>query len=137
KGRTFFFFAFEQRRRNESGFFSSDVQGNLTFSVTIAAETFRTLSPQQVTSINQLLGAGATALAVPYAFLASSGGSTALTGTNPLVVFPGLGALTPIAPGSTVGSRFLLSSAPVPVNTTNAAGQFIAFRPLNNLQRIF
>lgn len=137
KGRTFFFFAFEQRRRNESGFFTSDVQGNLTSSVTIAGQTFRNLTPQQVTYINQLLGAGATALAVPYAFLASSGGSTALTGTNPLVVFPGLGALTPLPAGSTIGPRFLLSSAPVPSGTTNAAGQFIAFRPLNNLQRIF
>ena len=97
KGRTFFFFAFEQRRRNESGFFTSNVQGNLTSSVTIAGQTFKNLTPQQVTYINQLLGIGATALAVPYAFLASSGGSTALTGTNPLVIFPGLtGTLTPL-----------------------------------------
>ena len=137
RDRTFFFFAFEQRRRNESGFFTSDVTANLTSNVTIAGQTFRNLSPAQVTYINQLLGAGATALAVPYAFLASSGGSTALTGTNPLVIFPGLGALTPIPAGSTVGGRFLLSSAPVPVNTANAAGQLIAFRPLNNLQRVF
>ena len=137
KDRTFFFFAFEQRRRNESGFFTSDVDANLTGNVTIAGQTFRNLTPQQVTYINTLLGAGASALAVPYAFLASSGGSTALTGSNPLVIFPGLGALTPIAPGSTVGSRFLLSSAPVPLSTTNAAGQFIAFRPLNNLQPVF
>jgi len=137
KGRTFFFAAFEQRRRNESGFFTSDVQGNLTSQVTILGQTFRNISPQQASYINSLLGIGATALAVPYAFLASSGGSTALTGSNPLVVFPGLGALTPIAAGSTVGPRFLLSSAPVPTGTTNAAGQFIAFRPLNNLQRIF
>ena len=137
KDRTFFFFAFEQRRRNESGFFTSDVDANLTGTVTIAGQTFRNLTPQQVTYINTLLGAGASALAVPYAFLASSGGSTALTGSNPLVIFPGLGALTPIAPGSTVGSRFLLSSAPVPLSTTNAAGQFIAFRPLNNLQPVF
>lgn len=137
KGRTFFFAAFEQRRRNETGFFTSDVQGNLTSSVTILGQTFRNISPQQAGYINSLLGIGATALAVPYAFLASSGGSTALTGSNPLVIFPGLGALTPIAPGATVGQRFLLSSAPVPVNTTNSAGQFIAFRPLNNLQRVF
>jgi hypothetical protein len=138
KGRTFFFFAFEQRRRNESGFFTSDVQGNLTSSVTISGQTFRNLSPQQAAYINQLLGLGAAALAVPYAFLASSGGSTALTGTNPLVIFPGLtGTLTPLPAGATVGPRFLLSSAPVPSGTTNAAGEFIAFRPLNNLQRIF
>src|SRR5829696_5583301 len=136
--RTFFFFAFEQRRRNETGFFTSDVQGNLTSSVTIGGQTFRNLSPQQVTYINQLLGLGASALAVPYAFLASSGGSTALTGTNPLVIFPGLtGTLTPLPAGATVGPRFLLSSAPVPSSTTNAAGEFIAFRPLNNLQRVF
>ena len=137
RDRTFFFFAFEQRRRNESGFFTSDVDANLTSSVTIAGQTFRNLTPQQATYINTLLSAGASALAVPYAFLASSGGSTALTGTNPLVIFPGLGALTPITPGSTVGGRFLLSSTPVPVGTTNAAGQFIAFRPLNNLQTVF
>src|SRR5215217_7880277 len=137
RDRTFFFFAFEQRRRNESGFFTSDVASNLTSSVTIAGQTFRNLSPQQASYINSLLGAGAAALAVPYAFLASSGGSTALTGSNPLVVFPGLGALTPIAAGSTVGPRFLLSSAPVPNSTANAAGQLIAFRPLNNLQRVF
>ncbi|HKG46579.1 MAG TPA: TonB-dependent receptor [Pyrinomonadaceae bacterium] len=136
--RTFFFFAFEQRRRNESGFFTSDVANNLTSSVTIAGQTFRNISPQQAAYINNLLSIGATALAVPYAFLASSGGSTALTGTNPLVVFPGLtGTLTPLAAGATIGPRFLLSSAPVPSSTTNAAGQFIAFRPLNNLQRIF
>src|SRR5689334_14066877 len=137
KDRTFFFFAFEQRRRNESGFFTSDVDANLTGTVTIAGQTFRNLTPQQVSYINTLLGAGASALAVPYAFLASSGGSTALTGTNPLVIFPGLSALTPIPAGTAVGPRFLLSSAPVPSSTQNAAGQFIAFRPLNNLQRIF
>ena len=137
RDRTFFFFAFEQRRRNESGFFTSDVAANLSSSVTIAGQTFRNLTPQQTAYINTLLGAGAAALAVPYAFLASSGGSTALSGTNPLVIFPGLGALTPLPAGSTVGPRFLLSSAPVPSGTTNAAGQFIAFRPLNNLQKIF
>jgi Carboxypeptidase regulatory-like domain/TonB dependent receptor-like, beta-barrel len=137
KGRTFFFFAFEQRRRNESGFFTSDVASNLTSSVTISGQTFRNITPQQAAYINGLLSLGATALAVPYAFLASSGGSTALTGTNPLVIFPGLGSLTPLPPLTTVGPRFLLSSAPVPSGTTNAAGQFIAFRPLNSLQKVF
>ncbi|HEX6719428.1 MAG TPA: TonB-dependent receptor [Pyrinomonadaceae bacterium] len=137
KDRTFFFFAFEQRRRNESGFFTSDVTSNLTGSVTIAGQTFRNISPEQAAYINGLLSVGATALAVPYAFLASSGGSTALSGTNPLVIFPGLSALTPIPAGSAVGPRFLLSSAPVPSSTTNALGQFIAFRPLNNLQKVF
>src|SRR4029079_12581921 len=33
RDRTFFFFAFEQRRRNESGFFTSDVDANLTGTV--------------------------------------------------------------------------------------------------------
>ena len=137
RDRTFFFFAFEQRRRQESGFFTSNVAANLTSSVTIAGQTFRNITPQQATFINGLLSVGATALAVPYAFLASSGGSTALNGVNPLVIFPGLTALTPLTAGATVGPRFLLSGAPVPTNTTNAAGQFIAFRPLNNLQRVF
>ncbi|HJS23056.1 MAG TPA: TonB-dependent receptor [Pyrinomonadaceae bacterium] len=137
RDRTFFFFAFEQRRRNESGFFTSNVGAGLTGSVTIAGQTFRNLRPEQVAYINTLLQAGATALAVPYAFLASSGGSTALTGSNPLVIFPGLGALTQIPAGSTVGGRFLLTGTPVPVGTANAAGQLIAFRPLNNLQRVF
>jgi hypothetical protein len=137
KDRTFFFFAFEQRRRQESGFFTTDVTQNLNSSVTILGQTFRNISPAQATYINTLLGAGATALAVPYAFLASSGGSTGLNGTNPLLVFPGLGALTPITPGTQVAGRFLLSGAPVPVGTTNALGQPIAFRPLNLLQRVF
>jgi hypothetical protein len=137
KDRTFFFFAFEQRRRQESGFFTTDVTQNLTSSVTIAGQTFRNISPAQATYLNTLVGAGATALAVPYAFLASSGGSTGLNGTNPLLVFPGLAALTPITPGTQVGGRFLLSGAPVPVSTVNALGQPIAFRPLNLLQRVF
>jgi hypothetical protein len=37
RDRTFFFFAFEQRRRNESGFFTSDVSRGITSSVTIPA----------------------------------------------------------------------------------------------------
>ena len=137
RDRTFFFASFERRQRNESGFFTSNVTQDLTGQVTIAGQTFSRLTPAQVTYINTLLGAGATALAVPYAFLASSGGSTALTGTNPLAIFPGLGALTPITAGTLVGTRFLLSGAPVPITTTNAQGQFVAFRPLLNLQRIF
>ena len=137
RDRTFFFYAFEQRRRNESGFFTSDVTNNLTSSVTISGQTFRNITPQQAAYINGLLSAGGAALAVPYAFLASGGGSTALTGTNPLVVFPGLAALTPIPAGSTVGPRFFLSSAPVPSGTTNAAGQPIAFRPLLGLEKVF
>ena len=37
RDRTFFFFAFEQRRRNESGFFTSNVAQGLTGSVTLPA----------------------------------------------------------------------------------------------------
>ena len=134
---TFGFFAFEQRRRQESGFFTSDVAQGLGNQVTISGQTFRNLTAPQVTYINTLLGAGAAALAVPYAFLASGGGSTALNGSNPLVVFPGLtGALTPLPAGTLIGSRFLLSGQPVPL-TRNADGEPIAFRPLTQLARIF
>src|SRR4029079_16293312 len=45
-------------------------------------------------------------------------------------------AISPILPG-TIGPRFILSGAPVPVGTTNAAGDFLSFRPLNSLQRVF
>src|SRR6185503_8784313 len=81
------------------------------------------------------------------AYLASSGGNTGLTGLNPLVVFPGLSALTPIPAGQTIGGRFLLAGTPVPslanngilpnFTTVNSNGQPIAFRPLNSLSRIF
>jgi len=155
KDRTFFFFAFEQRRRNESGFFTSNVAQGLTSSVTIGApflpftQTFGNITPQQSTFVSGLLTQGGTLIAsgipanvlqgqalvsgaIQYATLASSGGVTALTGTNPLRS-PG-GA---IPAGSVIGPRFFLSGAPVPSGTTNAAGQFIAFRPLNSLQRVF
>ena len=148
--RTFFFFAFEQRRRNESGFFTSNVAQGLTSSVTIpviaglnpVARTFNNLTPAQAAVISALVGSGnATSIcgARAYAFFASSGGTTGLTGSNPLTS-PNDGslcpAISPITPG-TIGPRFILSGAPVPSGTTNAAGEFIAFRPLNNLRRIF
>lgn len=147
---TFFFFAFEQRRRNESGFFTSNVAQGLTGSATIPvipglnpiARTFNNITPAQAAFINALVATG-TANGVcgarAYAFFASSGGTTALTGSNPLTS-PNDGslcpAITPITPG-VIGPRFILSGAPVPSGTTNALGQFIAFRPLNNLQTVF
>jgi Carboxypeptidase regulatory-like domain/TonB dependent receptor len=142
KDRSFFFVAFEQRQRHESGFFTSDVTQGLGGSVTIPITglgpvTFRNLTAPQVGYINTLLGTGNAALigaAVQYAYLASSGGSTALTGANPL---PNPGSVPGLPAGATIGSRFFLSGAPVPVSTTNAAGQLIAFRPLQALQRIF
>src|SRR5262244_2774159 len=149
RDRTFFFYAFEQRRRNESGFFTSNVAKGLTASATIPvipgvnpiARTFTNITPAQASYINTLVGAGGSAvcLARIYAFFASSGGATALNGTNPLIS-PNDGSVCPafsaIPPG-VIGSRFLLTGATVPLTTTNAQGQLIAFRALNTLQRVF
>jgi len=142
KNRSFFFVAFEQRQRHESGFFTSDVTQGLGGSVTIPITglgnvTFRNLTAPQVGYIGALLGTGNAALAgaaVQYAYLASSGGSTGLTGSNPL---PNPGSVPGVGLGAPIGGRFFLSGAPVPVSTANAAGQLIAFRPLNSLLRIF
>jgi hypothetical protein len=149
KEKTFFFGSFEQRRRQESGFFTGDIVGGATGSVTIPviaglnpiARTFSGLTSGQVTYVNNLLAAGTSTTictARAYAFFVSSGTSTALNGTNPLIS-PNDGSLcpgiSPILPG-VVGPRFLLSGAPVPL-TRDANGQFLAFRPLNQLQRIF
>lgn len=153
---TFFFFAYERRQRNESGFFTSDVLGTGTQrmdqQVTIGApflpftQTFTNITASQAAYVSGLLaqaqaliaaGQAATGqqvagAAVQYAYLASSGGTTGLTGTSPLISAGGS-----IPAGQVIGGRFFLSGAPVPTATTNAAGQFIAFRPLQNLQRIF
>jgi hypothetical protein len=159
RDRTFFFASFERRQRNESGFFTSNVLGTgtqaLTSSVTVGApflpftQVFRNITAAQANYINTLIAAGTPLLgnpataptgsalisaAINYGYLASSGGQTALTGVNPLIS-PGGAAAIP--GGQVVGSRFFLTGAPVPIGTTNAQGQFIAFRPLNNLDRIF
>ena len=140
KDKTFFFAAFEQHRRQESGFFTTNVAQGLNGSVTIGApflpftSTFTNITPTQATYIRNLLSTGSPALigaAIQYAYLASSGGSTALNGSVPLLS-PG-GA---IPAGQVIGARFFLSGAPVPL-TNNAQGQPIAFRPLNLLQKIF
>src|SRR5882672_6475295 len=81
KDRTFFFFAFEQRRRNESGFFTSNVASGLGSSVTIPITglgniTFPNITGQQASYINGLLATGnpaAIGAAVQYAYLISSG----------------------------------------------------------------
>ena len=153
KDRMFFFGSYEGRRRDESGFFTSNVTSGLTASTTIpaipgfnpTARTFTNLTPAQAAFINgfvtqgsQLLAAGQTAAAGQllcaaraYAFFAASGSSTALTGSNSLTS-PNDGslcpAISPILPGS-IGQRFLLTGTPVPVSS-------IAFRPLNDLQRV-
>ncbi|HEV7475871.1 MAG TPA: TonB-dependent receptor, partial [Pyrinomonadaceae bacterium] len=149
KDRTFFFFAFERRKRDESGFFTSDVARGLTGSATIpvvpglnpVARTFTNITPGQAAYINGLVAAGGAAicLARTYAFFASSGGSIGLNGSTGLTSpndGSGCPAISPILPG-VIGSRFLLSGAPVPVGTVNASGQFIAFRPLVSLQKVF
>ena len=149
KDHTFFFLAFERRKRDESGFFTSNVAQGLNGSATIPAipglnpiaRTFTNITPAQAGYINTLVAAGGTAicLARTYGFFASAGGSTGLTGSTPLLS-PNDGSvcpvISPILPGA-IGSRFLLSGTPVPIGTTNSLGQFIAFRPLLNLQKVF
>jgi hypothetical protein len=145
KDRTYFFFAFEQRKRQESGFFTSDVIQRLTSSVTVGApflpftQTFDRLDPSQATYVQgllaqagQLIGAGqvaqGTALAgaaIQYATLASSGGQIGLNGTSTLRSPGGS-----IPAGTIIGPRFFLTGAPVPVNVN-------AFRPLTQLARVF
>ncbi len=162
RDKAFFFGSYEGKRRDESGFFTSNVGLGLNSSATIPvipglnplSRTFSRLTAQQAAFINNTIGTGVQLLGNPataqqgaglicaaraYAFFAGSGGTTALTGNNSLIS-PNDGsqcpAISPILPGQ-VGSRFLLSGAPVPINTTSDDGRFIAFRPLNDLQRVF
>jgi hypothetical protein len=138
KERTFFFGSFEQRRRQESGFFTGDIIGGATSSITIGApflpvsQTFTNLTPAQVSYIQSTLSTSPS-IAIAYAHMASIGGQTALNGTSTLINFlPGIG----VPQGSVVGQRFLLSGAPVPL-TRNSDGEFLAFRPLAQLKRLF
>src|SRR2546423_831720 len=155
RDRTFFFGAFEQRQRHETGFFTSNVRSGLTSSVTIGTpflpftQTFGNMTPAQSNYANTLLGTAAQLIAsgvpaniaqgqalasaaIQYSALAASGSNTALSGTNPLLSVGGA-----IPAGQVIGARFFLSGAPVPSGTTNAAGQLIAFRPLLGLQNVF
>jgi TonB dependent receptor len=97
-------------------------------------QTLRNIRPEQAAYINNLLAQGGqiAQLGIAYAYLASGGGSTALTGFNPLIA-----TSAPFTPGTVIGNRFFLTGTPIPIGTTNSLGQPIAFRPLNNLQRIF
>jgi hypothetical protein len=149
KERTFFFASFEQRRRQESGFFTGDIVGGGTSSFTFPvipglnpiARNFSGLTPGQVTYIQTMIGIGtptAVCTARAYAFLVGIGAATALNGaTSQASPNDGSGcpAISPIGPG-VIGPRFLLSGTPVPL-TTNSLGQFVAFRPLAQLARIF
>src|SRR5438552_6380805 len=140
KDRTFIFVSFEQRQRHESGFFTSNVSQGLTGSVTLPplapgfpSQTLRNVTPAQAAYINGLLANSATApLGIAYAYLASGGGSTALTGFNPL-----LATGAPFTPGTVIGSRFFLSGAPIPSSTANSQAQLIEFRHLQSLQTVF
>lgn len=129
--RTHFFVAFERRQRDESGFFTSNVGQGLTGSFTFTVpglpqQTFSNITPAQATAAQALLSSPATAqLGIGYLYLASGGGTTALTGSNPLRS-PG-GA---IPAGQIIGPRFFLTGTPIPISD-------IAYRPLNALQRIF
>src|SRR5437870_12043959 len=75
RDRTFFFFAFEQRRRDESGFFTSNVSQGLGSSVSIpipglGVQTFRNITSTQAGYINGLLASGVPELigdAIQYA----------------------------------------------------------------------
>jgi hypothetical protein len=140
--KSFFFYSFEQRRRQESGFFTGDIVGGATSSVTIGApflpvsQTFTNLTPAQAAFIQASLASlNATRIsyAVAYAHLASAGSQTALNGSSTLVNFlPGLG----VAQGTVIGGRFILSGQPVPL-TRNSDGELVAFRPLAQLRRVF
>ncbi|MCU0239924.1 MAG: carboxypeptidase-like regulatory domain-containing protein [Pyrinomonadaceae bacterium] len=142
KDRAFFFFSLEDRRRQESGFFTGDIVQGATNSFTFpagilgaSAVTFNGLTGPQISYLNSLLATGPANIsaAVAYAQLSSTGTQTALNGSSTNVNFlPGIG----VPQGSLIGQRFILSGAPVPL-TRNANGQFVAFRPLNQLPRIF
>jgi hypothetical protein len=150
RDRTFFFASFEQRRRQESGFFTSNVVGALTSSLTLpipglGAQTFTNITAAQRAFILGELASGdpaRTTRAITYAYFASSGGQIGLNGFSTLRS-PG-GA---IPAGQIIGPRFFLSGAPIPslannllfpnFITVNGDGQPIAFRPLNSLVRIF
>lgn len=142
KDRTFFFASFEQRRRQESGFFTGDTNLGATQSITIgtpflpSSQTFTNLTAGQVAYIQTMLTnpfPGSVNAGIAYAHLASAGGQTSQNGTSTLINFlPGLG----VPQGSVIGSRFILSGAPVPL-TRDARGELVAFRPLNQLRRVF
>ena len=155
KDRTFFFMAYEGRRRQESGFFTSNVASGLTGSLAVGPgtpfpvlpfnTTYTNLTAAQVAFITGEFASGNVpriTRAITYATLASAGGQTALNGFS-TVLSPG-GAI----PGGTpIGPRFFLSGTPIPSRANNLAlpgfitvngnGQAIAFRALNGLARVF
>ena len=141
--RTFFFISFERRDTKEAGYFTSDPSAGLGNSIELGppflpfAQTFSGLTADQVAFAQALLDSGNPELinsAVRYLYLASSGTSTALTGSNPLI---SPGNQFPFPAGEVIGPRFLLSGAPVPSGAAAMNGEPVAFRPLNGLRRSF
>src|SRR2546423_1985074 len=121
--RTFFFASFEQHRRQESGFFTSDVGAGLTSSITIGtpflpfSNVYSNLTAAQVAFIGGELASGDAARigrAITYATFASSGGQIGLNGVSPLRS-PG-GAVTA---GPVIGGRFFIFRAPGPSAANN------------------
>jgi hypothetical protein len=160
RDQTFGFVAFEQRKRQESGFFTSDVVQRLTSSVTIGApflpfsQTFDRVTPQQATYVQsqlglaaQLIGAGSVT-ATPCSTIANlatrfSFGNCVAEAAIQYAALASSGGQTglngastlrsvggSIPAGSVIGQRFFLTGAPVPVNAN-------AFRPLFGLNRVF
>lgn len=175
KDRTFFFGSFEQRRRQESGFFTGDINqggtssatmnpiavpipGGGTFTVNPFPVTFTNITAAQATFINNSVTTGLQLVQSPatfsqgiallcqartYGYFASVGGQTALNGSSTLLgpTFAPAGPtvcplISPIQASGVIGPRLLLSGAPVPL-TTNSNGEFLAFRPLALLRRVF
>jgi len=175
KNRNQFFISHEQRRRQESGFFTGDIVGGMTSSATMGQiavpiptggiftvnpfpVTFDRLTPEQAAFINNSVatglvlvqspttfqqGVGLLCIARTYGYFASVGGQTALNGSStllgPTFAPPGPTVCPPLSPiqaSGPIGQRFLLSGAPVPL-TRDANGEFLAFRPLTQLKRIF
>ncbi|MFN0277050.1 MAG: TonB-dependent receptor domain-containing protein [Pyrinomonadaceae bacterium] len=143
KNRNFFFISFEQRRRQESGFFTGDIFGEATQSITIGApflpiaQSFTNLTADQVryiqSALSNPLDPAQVQRGIAYAFLASAGGQSSINGVSTLInLLPGLG----VPQGQPIGQRFLLSGRPIPL-TRNADGQYVAFRPLAQLSKIF
>jgi hypothetical protein len=175
KEKTFFFASFEQRRRQESGFFTGDIVGGMTSSASMAAiavpipgggtftvnpfpVTFTNLTAAQAAYVNNAIATGLQLVQAPasfqqgiqllcgartYGYFASAGGQTALNGASTLqgpTFAPAAANICPlISPTQAtgpIGSRFILSGAPVPL-TRDSSGELVAFRPLNQLRRVF
>ena len=174
-GQTYYFGSFEQRRRQESGFFTGDIVGGATATATIDpiavpipgggtftvnpfSTTFPGLTAAQAAYVNSSVTTGLTLVQTPatfsqgvgllctartYAYMASVGTQTALNGSSNLLgpTFAAAGPtvcplLSPLQASGAIGQRLLLSGAPVPL-TRDGNGQYIAFRPLNQLAKVF